>query len=105
MNCTAAYPQDEGAVLMLGYGERSSPCRQRPSRYLRIISRSLMVSDLPKVTSRHEDCFWGLGLMGFDLVYSVTGFHVTPVLCSPRGTLYRLLKTLVMRTAITFERF
>jgi hypothetical protein len=83
MNCAAAYPQDEGVVLMLGYGERSSPCRQRPSLHTRINSRSLRVNMLPKLISRPKDCFWFLGLMGFDLVYSVTGFHVTPVHLHP----------------------
>jgi hypothetical protein len=87
MNCTVAYPQDEGAVLMLGYGERSSPCRQRPSLHLRIISRSLTWRILQKVISRPKDCFGGWILRGFAAVFA-DGFPCNTRTSSPTGENY-----------------
>lgn len=105
-----AFPQGEGANLMLGYGERSSPCRQRYNGLLRIISRELTWRILPKVISRPASGFGFKGLMGCSTALDGgqnwgDGFTVTPVHCAPRGIMSQLLKTAVIPANIDFEGF
>lgn len=68
MNCAiVAFPQGVGAFLMLGYGERSSPCRQRYKGRLCIVSRELTWRILPKVIARPAS---GFGFRGFAAVFA-----------------------------------